>query len=79
MYDLDWDEGYTPAGGVRPRDPCPPEMHACQRSIPTRDVCQRCMPARCCPSPTPEEEQLEPFHKLLEGSVGANEITNSEV
>lgn len=38
--------------GCAARDAYPPEMHACQRCIPTRDVCQRCMPARCCPSPS---------------------------
>jgi hypothetical protein len=26
-----------------------------------------------------EEEQLEPFHKLLEGSAGTSEVNNSEV
>ena len=26
-----------------------------------------------------EEEQLEPFYKLLEGSAGASEVNNSEV
>jgi hypothetical protein len=26
-----------------------------------------------------EEEQLKPFHKLLKGSAGASEVSNSEV
>ena len=29
--------------------------------------------------PPAEEEQLEPFYKLLEGSAGASEVNDSEV
>ena len=52
MCDLDWDEGYAPAGDVYPRDALavPPEMHARQRCMPARDAYLREMYARdACP------------------------------
>jgi len=72
---------YEPA-----RDAYPREMHA-RALFPLR--CSSASDPGCDARPEAlanpveeedsEEEQLEPFHKLLDGSAGASEVSNSEI